>query len=145
MKNCRGVTIIELVIVCICMILIIGFATFSGISSVKDAEATALYVEMKNLVSAVSLVQTDLNMGIIADLEQGVYYDNVYDSAGFYQINAGTDSGSNVIKNLNLKELKNTYVVNFASGEVRLLNPVVIDSVTIETFEDVQALVDLGD
>lgn len=148
MKNCKGVTVIELVIVCICMILIIGFAMFSGISSVKDAEATALYVEMKNLMSAVSVVQTDINMGIVAELDQqqGVYYDGEYGSdEGYYLINKGTDITSRVIKNLNLKDLKNSYVVNFMTGEVRLLTPILIDKVIVETFEDVQLLVDLGE
>lgn len=141
MKNYSGISMIELVVIIVCIVLIIGFAIFSGIDSVKETEAAALYVEMKNLVSSVSLIQTDLNMGIITGLEG--FYDSEYPGeVGYYRINAGTDTTSDVIKNLNLSELKRDYVVNFITSDVKLLEPVSIGGVMVESFEDIQALVE---
>ena len=143
MKNSKGVTMIELVIVMIIIVLIAGFAVFNGRSSIDKAEVAEIYSEISNVKSAVNGVMVQMNL-------EGKEKDNgwltsFYNASGdgWYEIYGAEKSEyatSDVRKNLGLDEIKRSYQVNFETGEVQLSVPVQLFDRTVQTYDDIRAL-----
>lgn len=155
MKN-KGVSMIELVIVIILLIMIAVFAIFSTKTTNLKAEATALYAEMKNLKTGVMVVYQDYSAGIIDTYEvAGKYYNTtlVEDDGEKWYVICGIGSEGEtdeekympqVIEKLNIDELKRTYLVKFDTAEVKLQEPVKIGEYKIETYKDIETVIESG-
>lgn len=143
MKN-KGVSMIELVIVIVLLIMIAAFAIFSTKTTNLQAEATLLYTEMKALREGIRIVYQDYSYGIIDEIEEGKYY-NTMDN-GWYVIYGINDPeySPTIIENINVDELKRTYLVSFETGEIKLEEPVKIGEYKIETYEDMETVMESG-
>ncbi|MBO5179419.1 MAG: hypothetical protein J6B87_03640 [Clostridia bacterium] len=143
MKN-KGVSMIELVIVIILLIMIAAFAIFSTKTTNLQAEATLLYTEMKALKEGILAVQQDYNYGIIDEIKEGKHYNTTSgDWCVIYGINEPEYSPT-IIENVNVDELKRTYLVKFETGEVKLEEPATIGEYKIETYENIETVMESG-
>lgn len=174
MKNQKGVTMIELVIVLVILLLMTTFAVYTGSESTNQAIATEVYTEINSMKSATNsiLIKKELNEDFI--LEEGIHFDKklsdeitIDELKENYGINIDTPSefqklyliygmdeygmsgdrykSSNVGKNYGLDSIKHTYLVNFETGKVDLLNSLTIANKQVRTYEQIRALVDDGD
>ena len=143
MKN-KGVSMIELVIVIILLIMIAAFAIFSTKTTNLQAEATLLYTEMKALYGGIRAVYQDYNYGIIDELEEGKHY-NKKDGEWYviYGISE-PEYSPEIIENINVDELKRTYLVKFETGEIKLEEPATIGEFKIQTYEDMETVMESG-
>lgn len=143
MKN-KGVSMIELVIVIILLIMIASFAIFSTKTTNLQAEATLLYTEMKAVRQGVLAISQDYNYGIIDSINEGEYY-NVQDGEWYVIYGIGEEEYSpEVVQNLNIEDLKRTYLVKFDTAEVKLEKPVTIGEYKINTYEDIETVIESG-
>lgn len=165
MKSQLGVTMIELVIVLIITLLIATVAISSGQKTLNEADVTEVYVEMSAMQKTVNTVMMQLEMNSDLELEKGKHYDmefdigrdtsveygdNVLGEAGdwyiIYGVAADLDAekeiydNSKVRENLGLDSINHTYIVNYKTGEVELLRPLVIDSQEVRTYEQVRSV-----
>lgn len=170
MKNQKGVTMMELVIVLIIILLITTFAVYTGKDSIDQAVATEVYNEMnsmKNIVNGINIKQ-DLNENFsyisgehydfkVSELASTIEeFENAYnididenDFENLYII-VGMDNlleyeKSEVRKYYGLDSIKHSYLVNFKESEVELLKSITIANRNVRTFEQVRALVDDGE
>ena len=141
MKN-KGVSMIELVIVIILLIMIAAFAIFS--TKTTNLQATLLYTEMKALYGGIRAVYQDYNYGIIDELEEGKHY-NKKDGEWYviYGISE-PEYSPEIIENINVDELKRTYLVKFETGEIKLEEPATIGEFKIQTYEDMETVMESG-
>lgn len=170
MKNQKGVTMIELVIVLIIILLITTFSIYTGQNSVDQATATEVYSEMNAMREALNGViikndiygyyeyvageQYDFKVSELAGTAQE--FENAYgidiDDAEFdnLYIIVGMDDMANY-KNSKVKEyygfesIKHSYLVNFEKGRADLLKTIKLSNRNVRTFEQVRALVDDGE
>lgn len=144
MKKNQGISIIELAIVIIIMLIIAGFAIYNGYSSIEKAQATEIYTEMNNMISAVSGVVLQKELGNENDEWLQSFYDEE-GSNGWYLIYGMNHAGyeeSNTRKNLNLDSIKRDYLVNFETGEVNLAVPTEVLGRSVRTYESIRTLVE---
>ena len=143
MKN-KGVSMIELVIVIVLLIMIAAFAIFSTKTTNLQAEATLLYTEMKALYGGIRAVYQDYNYGIIGEIEEGKHY-NKKDGEWYviYGISE-PEYSPEIIENINVDELKRTYLVKFETGEIKLEEPATIGEFKIQTYEDMETVMESG-
>lgn len=146
MKNNKGISMIELVIVIIIMILIASFAIYNGTDSTEKAEATQIYTEITNVMKAVNgvMLQKELESGDDEWLKD--YYDKELGN-GWYEVYGMNDSGyssSEVRKKLSLDEIKRNYMVNYETGEVMLSKPTEVLKSTVRTYDSIRTLVQSG-
>lgn len=143
MKN-KGVSMIELVIVIVILIMIAAFAILSTQTTNLQAEATLLYTEMKALKKGVLSVKQDYDYGIIDTLEEGKHYNVIED--GFYVIYGISEPeySEEIIENLSLDELKRTYLVDYATGDIELEESVTIGDYKIKTYDDIEKIIQSG-
>ena len=165
MKSELGVTMIELVIVLIITLVIATVAISSGQKTLNEADVTEVYVEMSTMQKTVNTVIMQLEMNSDLELEQGKHYDigfdigrdtsvtygdNVLGAAEDWYIIYGVASDlesekaiydtSEVRETLGLDSINHTYIVNYKTGEVELLRPLVIDSKQVRTYEQVRSV-----
>lgn len=146
MNSNKGISMVELVIVIIIMILIAGFATFGGKSSLEKAEATEVYGEITNVKKAVNgvIAQMELEDGD-TDWLNG-YYDRVVNKdEGWYEIYGINQDGyqnSLVRDKLNLDSIKRNYMVNYETGEVMLSEATTILGRNVRTYESIRAIME---
>ncbi len=165
MKNEAGVTMIELVIVLIITLVIATVAISSGQKTLTEADVTEVYVEMTTLKKAVNTAMLQMEMNSDLRVEQGKFYDSEFDAGRdtsvtygdnvlgsaedwyiIYGVTAEKESEkaiydiSEVRDMLGLDSINHTYIVNYETGEVELLRPIVIDSKQVRTYEQVRAV-----
>lgn len=145
MKN-KGVSMIELVIVIILLMLIAAFAIFSTETTNLQAEATLLYTEMKAVKAGIRAVNQDYNYGIIKEIKEGEHYNRKSDDGEWYVIYGigSAEYSPTIIENINVDELKKTYLVKFDTGDIKLEEPVAIGEYKIETYEDIETVMESG-
>lgn len=143
MKN-KGVSMIELVIVIVLLIMIAAFAIFSTKTTNLQAEATLLHTEMKALYGGIRSVYQDYSYGIIDDFEEGKHYNSK--DGEWYVIYGISEPGYSpeIMENIGVDELKRTYLVNFETGEIKLAKPVNIGEYKIETYRDMETVMESG-
>ena len=172
MKNQKGVTMIELVIVIIIILLITTFSVYTGKEAADQATATEVYTEINSMRAAVNSISIKKELDSDFVLVEGEHYDKkVNDIAGLETIDAfetkygisveneweygnlyliyGMDeldeyNASEVRKNYGLDSIKHTYLVNFETGKVDLLESINLADRNVRTFEQIRALVDDG-
>lgn len=142
-KN-KGVSMIELVIVIVLLIMIAAFAISSTKTTNLQAEATMLYTEMKALHSGIRSINQEYTYGIIDTFEEGKHY-NEKDGDWYviYGINE-PEYSPEIIENVNVDELKRTYLVKFETGEIKLKEPTTIGEFKIQTYEDIETVMESG-
>ena len=141
MKKNHGITIIELVIVMIIMILLVSFAVFSGFNSIEKAKATELYEEMNSMKNAVTAIMTQKILEEQDDAWLANYYNE--DMGNGWYLVYKTGSGDNDLsKKYEFDSIKTTYMVNFLTGDIALLDAVEIMGRSIRTYEAARALVE---
>lgn len=165
MKNQLGVTMIELVIVLIIILVIATVAISSGQKTLTEADVAEVYVEMSSMQKAINTVMMQLEMNTELRIEYGKHYDrdfdlgrdpsveygdNVLGSAEDWYIIYGVAADkeeekaiydiSEVRETLGLDSINHSYIVNYETGEVELLRPLVIDSKEVRTYEQVRTV-----
>ena len=169
MKKQSGVTMIELVIVLIITLVIATVAISSGQKTLNEADVTEVYVEMSTMQKTINTVMMQLEMNPDLRLEQGKHYDidfetyqntnlegigeygdnvlaNVADWYVIYGVTADLEAEkaiydtSEVRETLGLDSINHTYIVNYKTGEVELLRPLVIDSKQVRTYEQIRSV-----
>ena len=165
MKNQLGVTMIELVIVLIITLLIATVAITSGQKTLTEADVTEVYVEMSSMQKTINTVMLQLEMNSDLTLEQGKHYDMDFDSAMdpsvtysddvlfnsedwyvIYGVAADKATEKRIYENsevrevLGLDSINHTYMVNYETGKVELLRPLVIDGKEVRTYEQVRSV-----
>lgn len=172
MKNQKGVTMIELVIVLVILLLLTTFAVYTGTESTNQALVTEVYTEINSMRSATNSIKIkkELNSNFI--MEEGIHFDkklsdvmtkdelknnyNIDIDEGFdklyliygmdeYGMSGDKYNNSDVRKNYGLDSIKHTYLVNFETGKVELLKSLILDNKEIRTYEQIRALVDDGE
>ena len=144
MKTNDGISIIELVIVMIVMLLIVSFAVYSGINSLKKAEATELFEEMDSIKRAIASAKMRKDFEEIDDDD---WIEDFYDeelSGDWYIIYGMDDNGyeeSNVRKNLGLENIKRRYLINFKDEDVMLESSIEVLGSKVRTYDAVRNLV----
>lgn len=163
MKSQLGVTMIELVIVLIITMVIATVAISSGQKTLTEADVAEVYVEMDTIHKAVNTVMLQKEMNPDLRLEQGKHYDIDFDTGRDTSVQYGdnvlgvaeewciiygvsTDKESEkaiydvseVREYLGLDSINHSYIVNYTTGEVELLRPLVIDSKQVRTYEQVR-------
>lgn len=137
-KNNRGISIVELVIVMIIMILLVAFAVYSGIGSVEKAEATELYEEMYCIKAQLNNIYM---AKVMNDADDEWYLDYTSEDAGngWYRLN----SGDKVIgKKYGVESFRRNYLVNFEEDDVVLETPVKVLGSSLRSYDSVRALVE---
>lgn len=144
MKKNHGITIVELVLVMVIMILLVAFAVYSGIDSIKKAQATEIYEEMNSMKNALGGIMTQKMIEDQDDTWLANYYheDN---GNGWYKVKAANEvSGSEVdlSSKYGVDSIKRTYLVNFEEGDISLASPVEVLGSSVRSYESVRALVE---
>lgn len=165
MKNQLGVTMIELVIVLVITMVIATVAISSGKKTLTEADITEVYVEMSTIQKTVNSVMLQREMNPNLEIERGKYYDEEFDvgrdTSVTYGDNVLTEAddwhiiygvaadkaaekaiydASTVRETLGLDAINHTYIVNYETGEVELLRPIVIDSKSVRTYYEVRSV-----
>lgn len=165
MRNQAGVTMIELVIVLIITLVIATVAISSGQKTLTEADITEVYVEMTTLKKAVNTAMLQMEMNSDLRIEEGKFYDKDFDSGRDTSVTYGDNvlasaenwyiiygitsekaeekaiyDTSEVRDTLGLDSINHTYIVNYETGEVELLRPIVIDSKQVRTYEQVRTV-----
>jgi prepilin-type N-terminal cleavage/methylation domain-containing protein len=159
MKNKKGLTIIELVIVIIILVLLAVIAVWSTSNIIKKAEASSVYGEFKAVYAGAVQLQNFYNAGTIEEYEIGEdYCKKIEDEDGtwfvIYGLNhmvdkmaSGDRYSENVIKKWGLDELKRSYqvlfgdniVVKYLDGEYTL-----VGGYKVTSYDDILALLESG-
>ena len=169
MKKQSGVTMIELVIVLIITLVIATVAISSGQKTLNEADVAEVYVEMSTMQKTVSTVIMQLDMNDDLELEQGKHYDIDFETYKNTTLEGLGEYGDNVLANsldwyiiygvaaekesekamydvsdvretLGLDSINHSYIVNYKTGEVELLRPLVINSKKVRTYEQVRSV-----
>lgn len=165
MKSQLGVTMIELVIVLIITMVIATVAISSGKKTLTEADVTEVYVEMSTIQKTINTVMMQMEMNTNLRLEQGKHYDIDFDTGRdtsvqygdnvlgaaeewciIYGVTADREEEkaiydiSKVRETLGLDSINHSYIVNYNTGEVELLRPLVIDSKQVRTYEQVRTV-----
>lgn len=169
MKKQAGVTMIELVIVLIITLVIATVAISSGQKTLNEADVTEIYVEMSTMQKTINTVMMQMELNSDLTLEKGKHYDidfetykntileglgeygdnvltNTSDWYVIYGVTADLDAekeiydDSKVRETLGLDSINHTYIVNYKTGDVELLRPIVIDSQKVRTYEQVRSI-----
>ena len=143
MKENRGISIVELVIVMIIMLLIVSFAVYSGIDSIKKAEATELFEEMNSIKEAIVSAKMKKEFEDLDDDWIKDFYDEEL-SGDWYIIYGINDTGyeeSDVRKNLGLETIRRRYLVNFVEEDIMLESSVEVLGKNVRTYDAVRNLV----
>lgn len=172
MKNQKGVSLIELVIVLVILLLLTAFAVYTGTESTNQALVTEVYTEINSMRVATNSIKIkkELNSNFI--MEEGIHFDkklsdvmtkeelknnyNIDIDEGFDELYLiyGMDeygmadnkyNNSNIRTNYGLDSIKHTYLVNFKTGKVELLKSLTLANKQVRTFEQIRALVDDGE
>ena len=144
MKKNHGITIVELVLVMVIMILLVSFAVYSGIDSIKKAQATEIYEEMNSMKNALGGIMTQKMIEEQDDTWLANYYHEVTGN-GWYTVKATSEiSGSEVdlSSKYGVDTIKRTYLVNFEEGDISLASPVEVLGSSVRSYESVRALVE---
>ena len=125
----------------IIMILLVCFAVFSGFDSIEKAKATELYEEMNSMKNAVSGIMTQKILEYKDDVWLSNYYN--YDMGnGWYQVWKSGSGENDLSQKYELDSIKRTYMVNFETGDIALLESVEILGTSVRTYESARALVE---
>lgn len=171
MKNKKGVSMIELVLVIIIILIITTFAIFSGRESVEQATITEVYTEMQAIRNAAN--SFNVKKEIDENFNSGDYYGQKVSELGLSEIEFETAYGISIesedfeklyiiygidtpdyknseykyetVKNsYSFDNIKHTYLVNFEDVEVSLLKSINIGDKRVRTFEEVRAFANNG-
>lgn len=149
MKSCKGIVILELIIVIICIVLISGFAIYDSTKNIKKSQATELYEEFVAIKNAVDTV---IVRRVMEDSGES-YYNNfgdavVPDEDGYLFVYGKDEAGyknSGKRFDLGVPNLKRSYKVNFIdpkNNEIRLKNSVTLPGgVIITSYSDIYTFV----
>ena len=144
MRNNRGVSVVELVIVLIIMILLVSFAVYSGSDSIGKAEATELYEEINSMHVAVNGIMMQKIMGDYDDEWLSNYYNKDL-SNGWYEIIATNELESGEVDlsdKYEMDYIRRTYWINFETGEVMLSKPIEVLGVEVRSYQSIRNLVE---
>lgn len=152
MKSSKGITILELVIVIICIVMISGFAIFESTKNIRKTQAVELYEEFVAVVNAVDAINVRRAMG-----DHGVSYYNEFGDAvvqgeeGYVFIYGKDEEGyenSGKRFDLGIPDLKRSYKVNFIdpeNNEAKLKNPITLSgNVIISGYSDISTFINEG-
>ena len=169
MKSQLCVTMIELVIVLIITLIIATVAVSSGQDTLTEADVTEVYVEMSTMQKTINTFILQMEMNSDLRPEEGKHYDDTFDSWKNQNVIGEYGYGDNVLtkaedwyiiygvaadkklekaiydnskvrENLGLDSINHSYIVNYETGEVELLRPLVIDSKEVRTYEQVRSV-----
>lgn len=165
MKSQSGITLIELVIVLIITLIIATVAVSSGQETLTEADVTEVYVEMSAIQKTINTFMLQMEMNSDLRLEEGKHYDKDFDSGRDTSVEYGDNvltkaedwyiiygvaadlevekaiyDTSEVRETLGLDSINHSYIVNYETGEVELLRPLVIDSKEVRTYEQVRSV-----
>lgn len=170
MRNHKGVSMIELVIVIVILLIITTFSIFSGREAIEQAEVTELYVEMNSVREAVNSINVKKELNENFELTKGEHYDkkaselnaveadfedeygieiesgdfdDLYIIYGMDEL--GEYNKSSVKQSYGFDSIKHTYLINFAKVKVDLLNVITVANRNVRTYEQVRSLVDDGE
>lgn len=170
MRNKKGVTMIELVLVIIIILIIATFSVLSGRETFNQATATEVYTEISAIREAVNGVNIKRDLDEKFELTSGDYYDvkaselnqveaefeaeygfevengefeNLYIIYGMDELEKYNES--KVKNTYGFDSIKHTYIINFNKVEVDLLENLTISDKTVRTYEEIRALVDNGE
>ena len=144
MRNNKGVSVVELVIVLIIMILLISFAVYSGSGSIEKAEATELYEEINSMHVAVNGIMMQKIMGDYDDAWLSNYYNKDL-SNGWYEViatNELTAGEVDLSDKYEMDYIRRTYWINFETGEVMLAKPIEVLGVEVRSYQSIRNLVE---
>lgn len=159
MRNDSGVTMVEIAIVLVIIIMIAAFAVMSGRTTLEEADASEVYIEMNSMKEAINSIIMKGNMDESFMIEKGKQYDlpfvpvpgvfygeNVTDYSSDWYIIFGKDNEeaykeSKVKKELGFDAINHTYIVNFNTDSVELYKPITILNTQVRTYDEVRALV----
>lgn len=144
MRNNKGVSIVELVIVLIIMILLISFAVYSGSGSIEKAEATELYEEINTMHVAVNGIMTQKLLGDYDDAWLSNYYNEDLGN-GWVVVKATNElnaSETDLSDKYEMEYIRRTYLINFETGEVMLSRAIEILGTEVRTYNSIRNLVE---
>ncbi|MBQ9266877.1 MAG: type II secretion system protein [Clostridia bacterium] len=145
MRKEEGISMIEVVVSIIILLMIALFAIYSAQSSAAHAKAVEVYAEMLSVQQAVETVRSQIALQDDFEPLQGVHFDaELSDDNAVIIYGSMQGTTSEVAKNLGINNLKRTYLVNFDSGDIRLMEPVDIQGTKIQTLSDAESLVNKG-
>lgn len=150
MKNNKGITIVEMVVVVLILILLAIISVWSSKRTNVQAEATMIYSELNAMHKGVLKIRSEYNNEIIDAYTSGEHYNTqIVDSDNdvWYVIyGMGNDNYSEkIMNNLGIDEIKRDYKVNYDTAEVEFLNgPVKVDEYEINSYEDIKTLMESG-
>jgi len=148
----RGVTIIEMVIVVLILIILAIIAIWSSRKPSIQAEASAVYSELKAVYTGVLKIKQEYELENFEDYTEGVHYnakeiDSADSNKTWYIIYGIGDSRYNekIMENLGVDELKRNYRVDFDTADVEFLDgPVKVDEYEIDSYDDIKTLMESG-
>ncbi len=152
MKQKKGVTMIEMVIVVLILILLAITAIWPGKKVQTEAELANLYSEFKALHAGTLKIKQEYDMGLIEkeDLSKLFYQDETReflldDWHAVESISSG-HYNEGLMEELGIEELKRNYEINIMEGDVRLLaeEGEKIGEYKVRTYEDIVALNESG-
>lgn len=152
LNNKKGITIIMLIITVIMMIIIVSFAVFNAPKSTEEAKIAKAYTSLKTIKEACenalyyieinpteydeyyffgSNLQNKINTGMLTGIDIndlatkfGLASEADFSSRTYVIKPAETDEEQRILKNLELKGVEETYIVDLENDKYYILNGV---------------------
>ena len=147
-KSNKGVTLMVLVITITVLLILAGFATYSGVDTLRSAKLTIFTTELKIVQNKVNeiydeykdkTVQEIINAGVgkNKDLLAKNIITAAFNGAGITAINDFVYWDNEIIKKIGIDKVKGKYLVNFKTRQVISVEGYTYEGQTYYTLEQV--------